>query len=145
MRDLLDLAEILAKAFASGEGESHPCKSFTAVKPFLPSSAGPALVAYALFVTSVVFCAATISNDLVFTTLYDGTVMAVSRETGNVVWEEQLPGGTNSPLVVERGMLIAINSVATGSKKPQIVAYRLGSWTYLLARALDAVSVESGR
>jgi len=29
----------------------------------LPSSAGPALVAYALFVTSVVFCAATISND----------------------------------------------------------------------------------
>ncbi len=34
-----------------------------AVKPFLPASAGPALVAYALFVTSVVFCAATISND----------------------------------------------------------------------------------
>jgi putative OPT family oligopeptide transporter len=33
------------------------------VKPFLPNSAGPALVAYALFVTSVVFCAATISND----------------------------------------------------------------------------------
>jgi len=33
------------------------------VKPFLPSSAAPALVAYALFVTSVVFCAATISND----------------------------------------------------------------------------------
>ena len=34
-----------------------------AVKPFLPASAGPALVAFALFVTSVVFCAATISND----------------------------------------------------------------------------------
>jgi putative OPT family oligopeptide transporter len=33
------------------------------VKPFLPAAAGPALVAYALFVTSVVFCAATISND----------------------------------------------------------------------------------
>jgi putative OPT family oligopeptide transporter len=33
------------------------------VKPFLPPSAAPALVAYALFVTSVVFCAATISND----------------------------------------------------------------------------------
>src|SRR6185436_13772788 len=36
MRDLLDLAEILAKAFASGEGESHSCRSFTAVKPCLP-------------------------------------------------------------------------------------------------------------
>jgi putative OPT family oligopeptide transporter len=34
-----------------------------AVKPHLPASAGPALVAFALFVTSVVFCAATISND----------------------------------------------------------------------------------
>ena len=34
-----------------------------AVKPFLPAAAGPALVAFALFVTSVVFCAATISND----------------------------------------------------------------------------------
>ena len=34
-----------------------------AVKPMLPASAGPALVAFALFVTSVVFCAATISND----------------------------------------------------------------------------------
>jgi putative OPT family oligopeptide transporter len=34
-----------------------------AVKPFLPAAAAPALVAFALFVTSVVFCAATISND----------------------------------------------------------------------------------
>jgi putative OPT family oligopeptide transporter len=34
-----------------------------AVKPLLPDSAGPALVAYALFVTAVVFAAATISND----------------------------------------------------------------------------------
>jgi putative OPT family oligopeptide transporter len=33
------------------------------VKPFLPAAAAPALVAFALFVTSLVFCAATISND----------------------------------------------------------------------------------
>jgi putative OPT family oligopeptide transporter len=33
------------------------------VKPLLAPSAGAALVAYALFLTSVVFCAATISND----------------------------------------------------------------------------------
>ena len=32
-------------------------------KPLLPASAGPALVAYALFVTSVVFCAACIANN----------------------------------------------------------------------------------
>lgn len=34
-----------------------------AVRPLLTAAAGPALVAFALFVTSVVFCAATISND----------------------------------------------------------------------------------
>ncbi len=33
------------------------------IKPLLPPSAGAALVAYALLITSVVFCAATISND----------------------------------------------------------------------------------
>jgi putative OPT family oligopeptide transporter len=33
------------------------------VKPLLPPSAGPALVAFALFITSVIFAAATISND----------------------------------------------------------------------------------
>ncbi len=34
-----------------------------AAKPLLPATAGPALVAYALFVTSVVFCAACIANN----------------------------------------------------------------------------------
>ena len=33
------------------------------VQPLLPATAGPALVAYALFVTSVVFCAACIANN----------------------------------------------------------------------------------
>jgi outer membrane protein assembly factor BamB/mono/diheme cytochrome c family protein len=73
------------------------------------------------------FGAATVSNDLVFTTLYDGTIVALSREDGSIVWEEKLPGGSNSPLVIERATLIAINSVPTGSAKPQIVAYRLGA------------------
>lgn len=75
----------------------------------------------------VPFGAATVSNDLVFTTLYDGTVLGLSREDGSVVWEGKLPGGTNSPLVIERGTLIAINSVSTGSAPPQIVAWRLGA------------------
>jgi len=75
----------------------------------------------------VPFGAATISNDMVFTTLYDGTVVGVSRKNGQILWEEKLPGGTNSPLVIEGDTLIAINSVPTGSEGPQIVAYRLGA------------------
>ncbi len=75
----------------------------------------------------VPFGAATVSNDMVFTTLYDGTVVGVSRKSGKILWEEKLPGGSNSPLVIEGDTLIAINSVPTGSEKPQIVAYRLGA------------------
>jgi outer membrane protein assembly factor BamB/mono/diheme cytochrome c family protein len=75
----------------------------------------------------VPFGAATVSNDMVFTTLYDGTVVGVSRKSGKIVWEEKLPGGTNSPLVIEGDTLIAINSVPTGTEKPQIVAFRLGA------------------
>jgi outer membrane protein assembly factor BamB/mono/diheme cytochrome c family protein len=75
----------------------------------------------------VPFGAATISNDMVFTTLYDGTVVGVSRKNGQILWEEKLPGGSNSPLVIEGDTLIAINSVPSGSEKPQIVAYRLGA------------------
>jgi outer membrane protein assembly factor BamB/mono/diheme cytochrome c family protein len=73
------------------------------------------------------FGAATIANDLVFTTLYDGSIVALERSTGKIVWEEKLPGGTNSPLVIEGTQLIAVNSVPTGSEKPQIVAYELGA------------------
>jgi glucose dehydrogenase/mono/diheme cytochrome c family protein len=75
----------------------------------------------------VPFGAATVSNDMVFTTLYDGTVVGVSRHSGQILWEEKLPGGSNSPLVIEGDTLIAINSVPTGTEKPQIVAYRLGA------------------
>ena len=75
----------------------------------------------------VPFGAATVSNDLVFTTLYDGTIVGVDKKSGKIVWEEKLPGGTNSPLVVEGKMLIAINSVPTGKEKPQVVAYELGA------------------
>jgi outer membrane protein assembly factor BamB/mono/diheme cytochrome c family protein len=75
----------------------------------------------------VPFGATTVSNDLVFTTLYDGTVLAVNRESGEIVWEEKLPGGTNAPLVIQGNKLIAVNSVPTGSKKPTIVAWELGA------------------
>ena len=40
--------------------------------------------------------AATISNDLVFTTTFEGKLIALDRDTGSVVWEKQMPAGTNA-------------------------------------------------
>jgi outer membrane protein assembly factor BamB len=72
--------------------------------------------------------AATISNDLVFTTTFDGKVFALDRDTGAVVWEEQLPAGTNATIAIVGDTLITAASFPqTADQKPVIIAYRLGA------------------
>jgi alcohol dehydrogenase (cytochrome c) len=74
---------------------------------------------------SPAFGAATISNDLVFTTTYNGRVIAFSRATGKIVWQGKLPSGTNSPLVIQGNTLIAAASLGAGKSKPQVDAWQL--------------------
>ena len=75
---------------------------------------------------STPYGAATISNDLVFTTTYDGQLWALARSTGKVVWSTSAFSHTNAPLVVAGDTLIA-----GGTAQPQagqqleLVAYRL--------------------
>ncbi len=45
--------------------------------------------------------AATVTNDLVLTTTFDGTLWALNKSTGKTVWKMKLPAGTNSPLAVD--------------------------------------------
>jgi outer membrane protein assembly factor BamB len=71
------------------------------------------------------FGAATISNDLVFTTTYAGQVIAFSRTSGKVVWKGRLASGTNSPLVIQGNTLIAAASLGASDSKPQIDAWQL--------------------
>ena len=44
--------------------------------------------------------ATTVSNDLVFTTLYDGLLIALDRSTGKIVYRHQLPASTNAPIAI---------------------------------------------
>jgi outer membrane protein assembly factor BamB len=71
--------------------------------------------------------AATISNDLVLTTTYDGTLWALDRSTGAVVWRERPFAESNAPLVVAGDMLIAGGAIVqqSGEVQPTLVAYRL--------------------
>jgi alcohol dehydrogenase (cytochrome c) len=57
--------------------------------------------------------AVTVSNDLVFTTLYDGVLLAFNRATGAIVYRHQLPTSTNAPIA------IAGNSVIVPAGAPQ--------------------------
>jgi len=70
--------------------------------------------------------AATVSNDLVFTTLYDGVLIALDRSTGAVVYRRRLPTSTNSPIAIAGNTVIVPAGGATTSKGagvPQVVAY----------------------
>ncbi|MGH3247048.1 MAG: PQQ-binding-like beta-propeller repeat protein [Trebonia sp.] len=74
--------------------------------------------------------AATVSNDLVFTTLYNGELLALNRSTGVVVYQHKLPTSTNSPIAVTSNAILvpaggAVTSAKGGGGSPQLVAYTI--------------------
>jgi alcohol dehydrogenase (cytochrome c) len=71
--------------------------------------------------------AVTVSNDLVFTTLYDGVLMAFNRATGAIVYQRKLPTSTNAPIAIAGNSVLvpaggSSNFGVTGGS-PQLVAY----------------------
>jgi alcohol dehydrogenase (cytochrome c) len=70
--------------------------------------------------------AATVSNDLVFTTLYDGVLLALNRNTGAIVYRHQLPTSANSPIaIVGNTVIVPTGGPTTRTRRgdPQVVAY----------------------
>lgn len=71
---------------------------------------------------------ATVVNDLVLTTTYEGTLWALRTSDGSVAWRTSLPAGSNAPLAIARDTLIAPATVPLASgQAPNIVAYRLAA------------------
>ena len=76
---------------------------------------------------------ATVSNDLVFTTLYDGELVALDRSSGAVIYEHRLPTSANSTIAIAGNMVL----VPAGAPKRARVAVAIrSSWLtpYLRAR-----------
>ena len=79
-------------------------------------------------VNSLPLGAATVANDLVLTTLYNGTLLALNRSTGAVVLSKKLPTTTNAPIAVTRNAILVPaggpgTSTKGGGGSPQLVAY----------------------
>jgi outer membrane protein assembly factor BamB len=74
--------------------------------------------------------AMTVSNDLVFTTLYTGVLIALNRATGAIVYEHQLPTSANAPIAIAGNTILvpAGGPSVFGPKggSPQLVAYTVG-------------------
>jgi alcohol dehydrogenase (cytochrome c) len=87
-------------------------------------------VEWSTTVDSLPVGAATVSNDLVFATLVNGTLIALNRATGAIVYRKALPTTTNAPLAVfGNTVLVPAGGPETSAKggggNPQLVAYTL--------------------
>jgi outer membrane protein assembly factor BamB len=78
-------------------------------------------------VSQMPFGAATVSNNLVFTTLYDGVLIALNRFTGKVVYRLSLPTSANAPIAIAGNTVLVPaggpDTQAGPSGNPQLVAY----------------------
>jgi len=73
--------------------------------------------------------AATIANDVVFTSTYAGMIYALSTKTGRLLWSTQAPDGINGfPAVTSRMLIIGAGASYPKLKhaQPELVAYSLG-------------------
>ena len=71
---------------------------------------------------------ATVSNDLIFTTAFDGYLLALARDDGRLVWRKKLPAFTNAPIAIEGATLVTAASYPGGKgQTPEVVAFRLGA------------------
>jgi alcohol dehydrogenase (cytochrome c) len=72
--------------------------------------------------------AATVTNDLAFTTLFNGKLIAMNRNTGKIVWQQQLSAGTNAPVAIDGDTLVTAASFPSGKGQvAEIVAYSLSA------------------
>jgi len=73
--------------------------------------------------------ATTVVNNLIFTTLYDGELIALNRVTGAIVYRAKVPDSTNAGIAVAGDTIIVPAGgpkTSTNAKiAPQVVAYRL--------------------
>jgi alcohol dehydrogenase (cytochrome c) len=71
--------------------------------------------------------AVTVSNDLVFTVLYTGTLIALNRSTGAIVYQQKLPAGANAPIAIAGNAVLvpvgAPNILGAPAGQPQLVTY----------------------
>jgi alcohol dehydrogenase (cytochrome c) len=70
--------------------------------------------------------AATVSGNVVFTTLYPGTLLALDRSTGAIVKRLKLPTSTNAPIAIAGNTVLVPAGGATAQTPggdPQLVAY----------------------
>jgi outer membrane protein assembly factor BamB len=70
------------------------------------------------------FGCATVANDIVFTSTYDGVVYAFSTRTGKQLWRSKMPAGINAcPTVVGNLLIVGAGVKRSQASTPEVVAF----------------------
>src|SRR5262249_28587024 len=72
--------------------------------------------------------AATVTNNVVFTTTFHGDLYALNSETGAILRAIPLSAGTNAPVAIDGDYVIAgAGAPLAKTQQPLIIAYKLGA------------------
>jgi alcohol dehydrogenase (cytochrome c) len=70
--------------------------------------------------------AVSVTNDVAFTTTYDGTLWALNTKNGKVLWSKKLSAGTNAPVMISGNSVVTAGSFPQGKgQTAQIQAFSL--------------------
>jgi len=72
--------------------------------------------------------AATVTNDVVFTTTFKGYLYALDATTGAILFKTPMSAGSNAPVAVDGGYVIVGAGIDLSSaERNMIIAYKLGA------------------
>ena len=118
-------------AVGSSTSESIPAANFgTATGGLTAIDAATGKVKWNRRLPHADFGAATVANDVVFTSDFTGKIYAYSTDIGKLLWTTQAPAGVNGfPAVTDHMLLVGAGTPGLGTiKKPvySLTAYSLG-------------------
>ncbi len=74
------------------------------------------------------FGAATVTNDVVFTTTFKGYLYALNAASGTILFKTPMSAGTNAPVAVDGDYVIAgAGAAQSRTQRNMIIAYKLGA------------------
>jgi outer membrane protein assembly factor BamB len=77
---------------------------------------------------STPYGAATVTNDVVFTTTFHGDLYALNAATGAILLKTPMSAGSNAPVAIDGDYVIAgAGAPLSANQRPLIIAYKLGA------------------
>jgi len=85
-------------------------------------------VAWDTLLPSSPYGAATVTNDVVFTTTFKGDLYALDASTGAILFSTPMSAGSNAPVAVDGDYVIAgAGAALSTTQRNMIIAYKLGA------------------